>query len=259
LQGDVASMSGNIRVITTFQFVCPVTFNGVVSTTTLPIGASALPRAVSPTLRTPASAITTLDSVNVGVGGMPTQASLTTSLPQGNMPTAFPSATPVATTMLTTLSNGEVSTIVATMLPPLSTATRTVGIIPFTTTLTVDIFPTPRPANLDAYLPSYVAVADVRPMPIPFSGILMTLHSQGSLITPLYDQSSMHEHMRIFITGALLMLFIRNILVSIDYLRRTSSRDRTLFWLLVLSQIWGPVRFIPIAAGFFSRTTNCRA
>ncbi|CAE6335488.1 unnamed protein product [Rhizoctonia solani] len=127
------------------------------------------------------------------------------------------------------------------MLPPLTTPTRTVGIIPFTTTLTVDTFPSPRPANLDAYLPAYAAYGD------------------GSLITPLYIQSSMNEHIRIFITGALLMLFIRNIFTSIDYLRRTSSRDRTLFWLLLVSQMWGPVRFIPIAAGFFSRTTDCRA
>ncbi|KAG8763867.1 hypothetical protein FRC11_010492 [Ceratobasidium sp. 423] len=127
------------------------------------------------------------------------------------------------------------------MLPPLSTATRTVGIIPFTTTLTVDTFPTPRPADLDAYLPAYSAKGD------------------GSLITPLYTQSADSEHVRIFITGALLMLFIRNIFASIDYLRRTSSRDRTLFWLLLVSQMWGPVRFIPIAAGFFNKSANCKA
>ncbi|CAE6412198.1 unnamed protein product [Rhizoctonia solani] len=221
-------MSQNIRVITTFQFVCPVTTNGVVSTTTLPIGASPLPRAVRPTN----SAITTIN------GG----SSLTTLLPSENMSTALPSATPVTTTILTTLPNGEVSSIVtATMLPPLTTATRTVGIIPFTTTLTVDTFPSPRPANLDAYLPAYAAYGD------------------GSLVTPLYTQSSTNEHIRIFITGALLMLFIRNIFASIDYLRRTSSRDRTLFWLLLISQMWGPVRFIPIAAGFFSKATDCRA
>jgi hypothetical protein len=47
------------------------------------------------------------------------------------------------------------------MLPPLTTPTRTVGIIPFTTTLTVDTFPSPRPANLDAYLPAYGAYGDV--------------------------------------------------------------------------------------------------
>lgn len=69
----------------------------------------------------------------------------------------------------------------------------------------------------------------------------------------------MREHMRIFVTGALLMLFLRNIFTSIDYLRRTKSRDRTLFWLLLFSQMWGPVRFIPIAAGFFSQATDCRA
>ncbi|ELU41482.1 hypothetical protein AG1IA_04483 [Rhizoctonia solani AG-1 IA] len=218
-------MSQNIRVITTFQFVCPVTTNGVVSTTTLPIGASPLPRAVRPTN----SAITTVN------GG----SSLTTLLPSENMSTALPSATPVTTTILTTLPNGEVSSIVtATMLPPLTTATRTVGIIPFTTTLTVDTFPSPRPANLDAYLPAYAAYGD------------------GSLVTPLYTQSSTNEHIRIFITGALLMLFIRNIFASIDYLRRTSSRDRTLFWLLLISQMWGPVRFIPIAAGFFSKRSR---
>ncbi|CAE7071487.1 unnamed protein product [Rhizoctonia solani] len=216
-------MSGNVRVITTFQFVCPVTTNGVVSTTTLPVGASALPRAIRPT-----------NSASPQLGS----ASLTTS----EKMTAFPSATPVTTTILTTLPNGEVSTIVtATMLPPLTTATRTVGIIPFTTTLTVDTFPTPRPVDLDAYLPSYSAKGD------------------GSLITPLYAESATNEHIRIFITGALLMLFIRNIFASIDYLRRTSSRDRTLFWLLLVSQLWGPVRFIPVAAGFFNRTADCKA
>ncbi|CAE6453991.1 unnamed protein product [Rhizoctonia solani] len=219
-------MSGNVRVITTFQFVCPVTTNGVVSTTTLPVGASALPRAVRAT----------------NSAGATQTASLTTSLPQDSMSTAFPSATPVTTTILTTLPNGEVSTITtATMLPPLTTATHTVGIIPFTTVLTVSIFPTPRPADLNAYLPDFTAKGD------------------GSLITPLYAQSSVNEHIRIFITGALLMLFIRNIFTSIDYLRRTSSRDRTLFWLLLISQMWGPVRFIPVAAGFFNRSADCKA
>ncbi|KAF8761864.1 hypothetical protein RHS01_01007 [Rhizoctonia solani] len=222
-------MSQNIRVITTFQFVCPVTTNGVVSTTTLPIGASPLPRAVRPTN----SAITTIN------GG----SSLTTLLPSENMSTALPSATPVTTTILTTLPNGEVSSIVtATMLPPLTTATRTVGIIPFTTTLTVD-----------------TSLHRARPTLMLTSPLMLPMEMYGSLVTPLYTQSSTNEHIRIFITGALLMLFIRNIFASIDYLRRTSSRDRTLFWLLLISQMWGPVRFIPIAAGFFSKATDCRA
>ncbi|KAF8605028.1 hypothetical protein BDV93DRAFT_71247 [Ceratobasidium sp. AG-I] len=249
-------MSQNVRVITTFQFVCPVTSNGVVSRTTLPIGASALPRAVNPVSSSPSPssttvaattttpAVTTPVPANVGGGVSTIPATLTTPAPQDVVPSPSPSATPMTTAVLTTLSNGDISSFMMTTTIPPSQPTagpRTFGIIPFTTTLTVDVFPSPRPTDLNAYLPAYAAIPD------------------GSLVTPLYLESSMREHIRIFITGALLMLFLRNIVASIDYLRRTKSRDRTLFWLLLFSQMWGPVRFIPIAAGFFSKATDCRA
>ncbi|QRV90923.1 hypothetical protein RhiJN_18941 [Ceratobasidium sp. AG-Ba] len=234
-------MSGQ-RVITTFQFVCPVTTNGVVTTTTLPIGASALPRAIQLSSRTTSTTPAVSTPIPANVGGDRTTVStpLATSAPGGNFPTVIPpTATPVTTTVMSTLPNGDVSPIVATtMIPP---DTSTFAVIPLTTTLTVNIFPSPRPTDLNVYQPAYAQFPD------------------GSLITPLYHQSSMHEHMRIFIAGALLMLFIRNIIASMDYLRRTKSRDRTLFWLLLFSQMWGPVRFIPIATGFFSTATNCRA
>ncbi|KAG9082520.1 hypothetical protein FRC06_004954 [Ceratobasidium sp. 370] len=234
----------NVRVITTFRFVCPVTSNGVVSSTTLPIGATAIPRAIVPasSSSTPVSsqAASTPIPANVGGGGSTASASLTTPVLGGNFPTGVPpTATPITTTVVTTLPNGDISSVVAaTTVPP---DTSTFAIVPFTTTLTIGVFPSPRPTGLNAYLPPYTVIPD------------------GSLITPLYHESSVHEHMRIFITGALLMLFIRNILASIDYLRRTKSRDRTLFWLLLFSQMWGPVRFIPITTGFFSTTTDCRA
>ncbi|KAG8689095.1 hypothetical protein FRC09_012584, partial [Ceratobasidium sp. 395] len=234
----------NVRVITTFQFVCPVTTNGVATVTTLPVGASALPRAIvsqasssSPTSSQPAS---TPIPANVGGGGSSASPSLTTPVLGGNFPTVIPpTATRMTTTVVTTLPNGDLSSLVtATMVPP---DTSTFAVIPLTTTLTINIFPSPRPTDLNAYLPPYAVIPD------------------GSLITPLYHQSSVNEHMHIFITGALLMLFIRNILASIDYLRRTKSRDRRLFWLLLFSQMWGPVRFIPITTGFFSAATDCRA
>ncbi|KAG9128312.1 hypothetical protein FRC07_001247 [Ceratobasidium sp. 392] len=234
----------NVRVITTFRFVCPVTSNGVVSSTTLSVGASAIPRAIvsglSSSTTTTSQAASTPIPANVGDGRSTASASLTTPVLGGNSPTVPPpTPTPMTTTIVTTFPNGDRSSIVATtMIPP---DTSTFAVIPFTTTLTINVFPSPRPPDLNAYQPTYAATPD------------------GSLITPLYHQSSVHEHMRIFITGALLMLFIRNILASIDYLRRTKSRDRTLFWLLLFSQMWGPVRFIPITTGFFSTATNCRA
>ncbi|KAG8744681.1 hypothetical protein FRC10_009595 [Ceratobasidium sp. 414] len=234
----------NVRVITTFQFVCPVTSNGVVSSTTLPLGATAIPRAIAPasSSSTPASSQTASTPIpaNVGGGGSTASPSLTTPILGGNFPTVIPpTATPMTTTVVTTLPNGDLSSVVAaTMVPPNTSA---FAIVPLATTLTINIFPSPRPTDLNAYLPPYEVIPD------------------GSLITPLYHESAVHEHMRIFITGALLMLFIRNILASIDYLRRTKSRDRTLFWLLLFSQMWGPVRFIPITTGFFSPATDCRA
>ncbi|KAG9095563.1 hypothetical protein FS749_010218 [Ceratobasidium sp. UAMH 11750] len=233
----------NVRVITTFQFVCPVTSNGVVSSTTLSLGATAIPRAIvqssSSTSTSPQAASTPIPA-NVGDGRSTASASLTTPIPGGNFPTVIPpTATPMTTTVVSTLPNGDLTSVVAaTTVPP---NTRTFAIVPLTTTLTINVFPSPRPTDLNAYLPPYAVIPD------------------GSLITPLYHESSVHEHMRIFITGALFMLFVRNILVAIDYLRRTKSRDRTLFWLLLFSQMWGPVRFIPITAGFFSSATDCRA
>ncbi|KAG8904948.1 hypothetical protein FRC01_008537, partial [Tulasnella sp. 417] len=111
--------------------------------------------------------------------------------------------------------------------------------VPIHTTLIVDVFPNPIPTPIQTYRPGWDSTGD------------------GSLITPVYQAAAKHDHARILLMGALLAIFVRNVFVAIDYLRRGRARDKTLFYLLLASQLWGPVAFSAIIAGILSRTASC--
>lgn len=119
-------------------------------------------------------------------------------------------------------------------------APRIVVVMPLTTTLTISSLPTPLPTAREDLIPVYNARAD------------------GSLITLPYMKEIQCTNIRLFVIGFFLMIFIRNTLVSIDYLRRSRSKDKTLFHLLVASQLLGPISFISLAASYLSSGANCR-
>ncbi|KAG8961573.1 hypothetical protein FRC03_005214 [Tulasnella sp. 419] len=112
--------------------------------------------------------------------------------------------------------------------------------VPIHTTLIVDLFPRPVPTPLEDYRPAWSVTRD------------------GSMVTPVYRDAAMNSHGRMIIMGFLLCLFIRNFIVSIDYLRRGRAKDKTLFYLLAGSQICGPPAFMAIVVGLISDHTDCR-
>ena len=108
------------------------------------------------------------------------------------------------------------------------------------TTLLVDIFPNPVPNPIQTYRPAWESTGD------------------GSLITPIYRDAAMREHARMILAGFLLCVFLRNVFVSIDYLRRGKAKDKTLFYILLASQLWGPVAFISIIVGMMEDHVSCK-
>jgi hypothetical protein len=53
------------------------------------------------------------------------------------------------------------------------------------------------------------------------------------------------------------MVFVRNIIVSGDYIRRGKVKKKTLFHVLFLSQILAPITFIPNIMSYFTQRLNC--
>ncbi|KDR85136.1 hypothetical protein GALMADRAFT_233779 [Galerina marginata CBS 339.88] len=95
------------------------------------------------------------------------------------------------------------------------------------------------PSAIDSFFPTYTALAD------------------GSLITPPFNQDQLDANLSLLVTGALAMVFARNIVVSGDYIRRGKVKKKTLFHVLFLSQILAPVAFIPIIMSYFSQRMHC--
>lgn len=95
------------------------------------------------------------------------------------------------------------------------------------------------PTPIESFVPSYTSVPD------------------GSLITPPYTQDILDSNLSLLVTGALAMVFTRNIIVSGDYLRRGKVKKRSLFYVLFLSQILSPLAFIPVISSYFSHRLHC--
>lgn len=94
----------------------------------------------------------------------------------------------------------------------------------------------------------------------PLESFQPVYHSfpDGSLAAqPLLDDIKASYGLLLFI-GALMMLFLRNVIVSADYIRRGRVRYKTLFYVLLVSQIMGFVTFILSATTYFMNDVNCR-
>ena len=114
--------------------------------------------------------------------------------------------------------------------------------ISLTTVLTISAFPFPTPsgASLENYRPKYKpALAD------------------GSIITDYYATDLALANIRLLGVGALLMYFIVSTINAIRYLRRSRAKDKTLFYLLVASQIPGPICFLALGISWFNENASC--
>lgn len=126
---------------------------------------------------------------------------------------------------------------------PLPTTTTSVYILPLSTNIPILIFPPSINASTSPrYIPTYHALPD------------------GSLLTPLYTENLIESNARLFGGSALLTLFIINVWIAATFLRRaqlSSIKDKSLFYLLLASQVMGPVAFASLLVPFFSGSANC--
>jgi hypothetical protein len=80
----------------------------------------------------------------------------------------------------------------------------------------------------------------------------------GSLAAPpLLDDITASYALLLFI-GALIMLFLRNTIVSADYIRRGRVKYKALFYVLLVSQLMGFVTFVLSATTYFTDDVNCK-
>ena len=126
---------------------------------------------------------------------------------------------------------------------PLPTTTTSPYILPLSTSIAILVFPPSLTASTSpSYMPTYRALPD------------------GSLLTPLYTEDLNKSNARLFGGSALLTLFIINIWIAATFLRRaqlSSIKDKSLFYLLLASQVMGPAAFASLLVPFFSRSANC--
>lgn len=95
------------------------------------------------------------------------------------------------------------------------------------------------PTAIQSFYPTYTALAD------------------GSLVTTPFNQDQIDANLSLFVTGALAVVFARNIFVSGDYIRRGKVKKKTLFHVLFLSQMLAPIAFIPIVLSYYTQRLNC--
>ena len=83
--------------------------------------------------------------------------------------------------------------------------------------------------------------------------------ADGSLISSPLDEEQQSANLSLLVIGALAAVFLRNIYASADYIHRGKVKKKTLFYLLLASQLLAPVSLTPIIVSFFTEKVNCTA
>ncbi|KAF9532070.1 hypothetical protein CPB83DRAFT_56466 [Crepidotus variabilis] len=79
----------------------------------------------------------------------------------------------------------------------------------------------------------------------------------GSLLAAPYLEDLFESNLGLLVVSALALLFLRNIIVSGDYLRRGKIKKKGLFYALFISQLFGIGTFVPLLSSYFSEICNC--
>ncbi|KLO20574.1 hypothetical protein SCHPADRAFT_12521 [Schizopora paradoxa] len=122
-----------------------------------------------------------------------------------------------------------------------STCSPTEVVLQITTAVVIQDFALYYDSPIQSFRPSYKAFAD------------------GSLIAPPYLEEVHEANWILLLVGALLMLFIRNSIVSADYIRRNRVKYQGLFYTLLISQLLGVLTFTTEAWVFLASHVNCKA
>ncbi|RDB28826.1 hypothetical protein Hypma_015374 [Hypsizygus marmoreus] len=112
-------------------------------------------------------------------------------------------------------------------------------IINLSTTLVIPDYSLYYSDPIDSFQPSFYASND------------------GSLVAPPFIEDLSSANISLLVTGMLAMLFVRNIIVSGDYLRRGKVKRKVLFYVLFFSQMLAPISFAPVIMSYFTQRLDC--
>ncbi|THH03230.1 hypothetical protein EW145_g6425 [Phellinidium pouzarii] len=82
--------------------------------------------------------------------------------------------------------------------------------------------------------------------------------SDGSLVAPPYLYEIQRGNRMLLFVGMMLMLFLRNSVISVDYIRRGRVKFKGLFYALLISQLLAVATFALMATSFFAAYINCK-
>ena len=94
---------------------------------------------------------------------------------------------------------------------------------------------------IESFTPSFTALPD------------------GSLLAEPFLTDIRVSNMDLLMIGIMLTLFVRNVIVSADYIRRGRVRYKALFYVLLITQLLGLLCFLAKLVPFFIHSTNCFA
>lgn len=122
--------------------------------------------------------------------------------------------------------------------PPACCSTNQV-LVELSTTLIIRDYRRFYSTDIHSFRPTYLALDD------------------GSLITPALMNDLWSSNLDLLFVAALATLFLRNIVVAVDYLRRGKMKNKTLYYLLLASQALAPASFVPLLVSTFNQNINC--
>ncbi|CCM00912.1 uncharacterized protein FIBRA_02958 [Fibroporia radiculosa] len=83
--------------------------------------------------------------------------------------------------------------------------------------------------------------------------------NDGSLLTPFYLDHIHIPKLWLFAAGALSVFFLRNTVVALSFIRRSRVKDKTLFYLLLISQLFGLLGSLALVIADFNQSVSCTA
>lgn len=105
----------------------------------------------------------------------------------------------------------------------------------------------------------FISNFDASSTGIPPAPSYLPALADGSLLTPLYTHARRDASVLLFSCALFGIVFVRNIIVAYRFVRRIAARDMTLFYMLLFSQIWGPIACAALLIPLVSKTANCTA
>ncbi|KAH9937563.1 uncharacterized protein B0H18DRAFT_1113380 [Fomitopsis serialis] len=155
--------------------------------------------------------------------------------PSATVPSFYMPSSPPTPPAATTISNAQILPFPA----PTAAGSAAPVVINLQADVTISRYDQFYDAPLPSFRPTYYAMAD------------------GSLLSQAYVDEMTVSKAPVFVAGGLLVFFLRNARKSVLFLRRTRVKDKTLFYLLALSQLLGLVAIVVSAVGLLDMTVGC--